>query len=140
MMTRRGTDAATSRLRVRTGFTMIEVIVASVILGAALLAMAGFTVRYQQVDAKARFVSKAQQIANERLEKVRTSQPYLSLDTMVTTESSIAGYPGYTRSTLVSRVGGAAVDTVDYRVVTVRVTTPNGVAGTISKTTMVGAF
>lgn len=140
MMTRRGTDAAMPRLRARNGFTMVEVIVASVILGAALLAMAGFTVRYQQVDAKARFVSKAQQIANERLEKVRTSQPYLSLDTMATTESSIAGYPGYTRATIVSHIGGAAVDTVDYRVVTVRVTTPNGVAGTVSKTTMVGAF
>jgi Tfp pilus assembly protein PilV len=119
---------------------MVEVIVASVILGAALLAMAGFTVRYQQVDAKARFVSKAQQIANERLEKVRTSQPYRSLDTMQTSEASIAGYPGYTRATIVSHVGGGAVDTVDYRVVTVRVGTPNGAAGIVSKTTMVGAF
>jgi hypothetical protein len=32
------------------------------------------------------------------------------------------------------------VDTVDYRVVTVRVGTPNGAAGIVSKTTMVGAF
>ncbi len=129
-----------SRLRARSGFTMVEVIVASVILGAALLAMAGFTVRYQQVDAKARFVSKAQQAANERLEKVRTAQPYLSLDTMATTESTISGLPGYSRTTIVTRVGGSATDTVDYRIVTVRVTTPNGVAGTISKTSMVGAF
>lgn len=119
---------------------MVEVIVASVILGAALLAMAGFTVRYQQVDAKARFVSKAQQAANERLEKVRSAQPYLSLDTMATTESTISGLTGYSRQTLVTRVGGAATDTVDYRIVTVRVTTPNGIAGTISKTSIVGAF
>ncbi|MBC7841421.1 MAG: prepilin-type N-terminal cleavage/methylation domain-containing protein [Gemmatimonadaceae bacterium] len=139
-MTRRRIGAAAPRLRVRRGFTMVEVIVASVILGAALLAMAGFTVRYQQVDAKARFVSKAQQAANERLEKVRSAQPYLSLDTMATTESTISGLTGYSRQTLVTRVGGAATDTVDYRIVTVRVTTPNGIAGTISKTSIVGAF
>lgn len=140
MMTRHGHDATPLRLRARAGFTMVEVIVASVILGAALLAMAGFTVRYQQVDAKARFLSTAQQAANERLEKVRTAQPYLSLDTMVTTESSVPGYPGYTRATTVAHIGGSAADTVDYRIVTVRVTTPNGIAGTVSKTTMVGAF
>jgi prepilin-type N-terminal cleavage/methylation domain-containing protein len=139
MMTRRSDDAGMPRLRARAGFTMVEVIVASVILGAALLAMAGFTVRYQQVDSSARIVNRAQQAANERLEQVRTAQPYLSLDTMATTESSISGYPGYTRRTIVTHVGGAATDTVDYRIVTVRVTTP-GVARTVSKTSTVGAF
>ncbi len=139
MMTRRTADAGMPRLRIRQGFTMVEVIVASLILGTALLAMAGFTVRYQQVDSGARVVAKAQQAANERLEKVRTAQPYLSLDTMATSESSVAGYPGYYRQTLVTRVGGGATDTVDYRIVTVRVTTP-GVARTVSKTSMVGAF
>jgi Tfp pilus assembly protein PilV len=118
---------------------MVEVIVASVILGAALLAMAGFTVRYQQVDASARVVSRAQQAANERMERVRTAQPYLSLDTMATIESSVPGYTGYTRQTLVTRVGGAATDTVDFKIITVRVTTP-GIARTVSKTSMVGAF
>lgn len=129
----------TRRLRARRGFTMVEVIVASVILGAALLAMAGFTVRYQQVDSNARTMTRAQQAANERLEKVRTSQPYLSLDTMATTESSVAGYPGYTRFTSVTRVGGSASDTVDYKIVTVKVLTP-GVARYVAKTSIVGAF
>ena len=138
-MTPRSDAAAMPRLRVRPGFTMIEVIVASVILGAALLAMAGFTVRYQQVDASARVINRAQQAANERLERVRTAQPYLSLDTMATTESVVAGYPGYIRQTIVTRVGGSATDTVDYRIVTVRVTTP-GVARVVSKTSTVGAF
>ena len=124
MTTRRSDDAVVTRPRMRSGFTMIEVIIASAILGAALLAMAGFTVRYQQVDASARLVSRAQQAANERMEKVRTAQPYLSLDTMATIESSVAGYPGYMRQTLVTRVGGLATDTVDFKIVTVRVTTP----------------
>ena len=123
----------------RPGFSLVEVIVASVILGAALLAMAGFTVKYQQVDAYTRFGVKAQQAANERLERVRTAQPYLSLDTMATIESSIAGLPGYTRTTTVTRVGGGPVDTVNYRIVTVRVRTP-GNRSTISKSSIVGAF
>ncbi len=118
---------------------MVEVIVASAILGAALLAMAGFTIKYQQVDSSARIVNKALQAANARLEVVRTSQPYLALDTMATTESTVSGYPGYVRITQVSRVGGAAADTVDYKIITVRVITP-GVARTVSKTTIVGAF
>lgn len=139
MMTRRHSNPIVPRLRVRNGFTMVEVVVASVILGAALLAMAGFTIRYQQIDSAARFVGKAQQAANERLERVRAAQPYLSLDTMATTESSIPGFPGYLRVTQVVRIGGSAADTVDYRVITVRVTTP-GAAQTVSKTTTVGAF
>ncbi len=139
MTTRHGTGASAPRLRTRAGFTMVEVIVASVILGAALLAMAGFTVRYQQVDAAARMINKAQQAANERLERVRTAQPYSSIDTMATTESTTPGYPGYLRQTLVTRVGGSATDTVDYKIVTIRVTTP-GIARVVSKTSFVGAF
>lgn len=139
MITRRVRIAVSPRLRARKGFTMIEVIVASVILSAALLAMAGFTVRYQHVDATARILNEAQQAANERIERVRTAIPYLSIDTMATTESSAAGYPGYLRQTIVTRVGGAAADTVDYKIITVRVTTP-GVARVVSKTSFVGAF
>ena len=139
MITRQSTDAGMPRRSVRSGFTMIEVIVASVILGAALLAMAGFTVRYQQVDAKARVINKAQQAANERIERVRSSLPYLAMDTMATTESSAAGYPGYVRQTLVTHIGGGATDTVDFKIVTVRVTTP-GVPRVVSKTSFVGAF
>ncbi len=133
------TQTRTTHLSARGGFTMVEVIVAAAILGAALLAMAGFTVRYQQVDSNARIVNRAQQAANERLETVRTAQPYLSLDTMATTESTVPGYPGYIRVTSVTRVGGAAADTVDYKVITVRVQTP-GAVRYATKTSIVGAF
>jgi len=128
-----------ARPAARAGFTMVEVIVASAILGAALLAMAGFTIRYQQSDTSARMVNRAQQAANERLETVRTSVPYAALDSMITTESIVPNFPGYTRVTTVARVGGAPADTVDYRVITVRVTTP-GVARTVTKSSIVGAF
>ncbi len=143
MMTTSMTTAETSplvpRLRVRRGFTMVEVIVASLILGAALLAMAGFSVRYQKGDSMARIMNRAQQAANERLEQVRNSRPYLSLDSMATTESSIPTYPGYQRITSVTRVGGTATDTLDYKIITVKVKTP-GVERWATKSSIVGAF
>jgi prepilin-type N-terminal cleavage/methylation domain-containing protein len=128
-----------SGLRNRDGFTLVEVIIASVILTGALLAMAGFSVRYQQIDGKARLISRAQQAANQRMETVRSSQPYNQLDTMQTTESTVDGFPGYSRITKVVHVGGTTSDTVDYRIVTVKVLTPNG-THSVAKTSIVGAF
>jgi Tfp pilus assembly protein PilV len=128
-----------ARLMNRRGFTLVEVVVAAVILTASLLAMAGFTVRYQQTDSSARMLTRAQQLANQRLEAVRTATPYTSLDTMVTTESTLSGSPGYSRTTLVAHVGGTSSDTVDYKIVTVRVQLP-GNRATVSKTSFVGAF
>jgi prepilin-type N-terminal cleavage/methylation domain-containing protein len=132
-------DVVAPRLSNRSGFTLVEVVVASVILTAALLAMAGFTVKYQQSDAVARMRVRAQQLANERLELVRSTTPYIALDTMVATESTMSLAPGYSRVTQVSRVGGTPTDTVDYKVVTVKVNLPGG-RGTIAKTSFVGAF
>ncbi|MCC7053734.1 MAG: prepilin-type N-terminal cleavage/methylation domain-containing protein [Gemmatimonadaceae bacterium] len=127
------------RLSNRKGFTLVEVVVAAVILTAALLAMAGFTVKYQQTDSYARMTARAQELANQRLEAVRTATPYASLDTMVSSESALPGSPGFSRTTQVTRVGGTPTDTVDYKIVTVRVQLP-GARATISKTSFVGAF
>ena len=126
-------------LRNRQGFTLVEVVVATLILTSALLVMAGFTIRYQQTDSAARIFSKAQELSSARLETVRSAVPYASLDTMARTESSILGFPGYTRVTQVVRTGAATTDTVDYRIVTVRVSTP-GNRQTVAKTSMVAAF
>jgi prepilin-type N-terminal cleavage/methylation domain-containing protein len=123
----------------RAGFTLVEVMVASVILSAALLAMAGFTVRYQQVDSNVRLMGKARQAANERLEQVRGMTPYLALDTMAATESSLPNMPGFSRTTVITRIGGGTSDTVDYKIVTVSVQPPGGSNG-VKKTTIVGAF
>ena len=123
----------------RRGFTLIEVIVAAVILSTALLAMAGFTVRYQQTESRFRRIARAQELASARLETVRSASPYASLDTMARTESTISGYPGYTRITVVARVGGTPTETVDYRAVTVKVLTP-GSTQYVTKSSTVAAF
>jgi prepilin-type N-terminal cleavage/methylation domain-containing protein len=114
----------TGRLKARAGFTLVEVIVASVILAGALIAMAGFTMRYQQIDSRARQTARASQAASDRLELVRSTQPYFAMDTMQAIETNVPGLPGFSRRTWVTRVGGTASDTVDYRVITVRVAPP----------------
>lgn len=123
----------------RRGFTLIEVVVAALILTSALLAMAGFTMRYQQTESRVRIFNRAQELASVRLEAVRSTVPYAALDTMATTESDIPGAPGFTRVTRVTRTGGAPTDTVDFRTVTVRVTAPNNLV-TVSKSSLVAAF
>lgn len=131
----------TRALRNRAGFTLVEVVVSSVILTGALLAMAGFTLRYQRTASRAVFLDRGQQLANQRLEAVRSASPYFSLDTMARTESALSGFPGYSRVTQVTRIGGAQTDTVDYRVVTVRVNLPAGADQPfVTKTTLVAAF
>jgi len=132
-------DANAAAPRSPQGFTLVEVVVATLILTSALLAMAGFTVRYQQSESKVRAFSRAQELAGARLETVRSAMPYASLDTMAITESSISGYPGYTRVTQVVRNGGGVADTVDFRTVTVRVAAPGGLQ-TVAKTSTVAAF
>jgi Tfp pilus assembly protein PilV len=140
-MTQHTPVRAESALRNRAGFTLVEVVVAAVILTGALLAMAGFTVRYQRTASRAELFNRGQQLANQRLEAVRSATPYMSLDTMARTESTVPGFPGYSRVTQVSRVGGAQADTVDYRVITVRVNLPAGAERpSVTKTTLVAAF
>lgn len=138
---RDNTVSAPAALRKRGGFTLVEVVVATVILTGALLAMAGFTIRYQRTASRAEMFNRGQQLANQRLESVRSANPYLSLDTMARTESMLPGFPGYSRVTQVTRIGGAPTDTVDYRVITVRVNLPAGAEQpSVSKTTLVAAF
>ena len=134
-----GTAADAPARRNRQGFTLVEVVVATLILTSALLAMAGFTVRYQQSDSTARRFGRAQELASARLETVRNAVPYAAMDTMARTESNIPGYPGYTRVTWVVRSGGGPADTVDFRTVTVRVSTV-GNRQSVAKTSTVAAF
>jgi Tfp pilus assembly protein PilV len=138
-MTQEQTTVTARRLQNRDGFTLVEVVVASVILTGALLAMAGFSMRYQQIDAAGRSLSRASQAAAQRMEAVRSSTPYNGLDTMAVSESAVEGFPGYQRVTSVTHVGGTTSDTLDYRIVTVRVTTP-GIPRMVSRTSIVGAF
>lgn len=122
------------------GVTLIEVIIAMVILTVVLLAMGSFAVNFtrgvRQSDARTIAVN----LADQRLSEIRSSPNYSNLEaTFVATEATIAGFPRYTRVTQIVRTGGPLpLNPNDYKTVTVTVTAP-GITNPIKKTIIVAA-
>lgn len=124
----------------RAGMTLIEVIIAMVIFAGALLAMGAFTSRFTQAVSQQRIKSTASQLAADRLEVVKSATSYGTIDSLYKgTEATVPGFPGYTRATAVTRVGGGPSDLQDYMIVTVTVTN-RGLRDPVRRTTVVGSF
>ena len=123
----------------RAGMTLVEVIIAIVILSSVLLGMSVFVANFARKNNENRIRAKAGELASQRLEEIKGVASYDSIETkFAKTESGIAGYAGFTRQTVVKRIGGAS-QTSDYKVITVVVTAPR--LGTpLKKTTMVSSF
>lgn len=127
-------------LRARGGLTLMEVIVAMSILGGVMLGLGMFSVRLSQETSRARMRITASQLADERVEAVKSAPRYSAIESLyVKTESSIPGYSRFLRQTSVRRVGGAVSDTIDYKIVTVQVTNPQ-MNGAVTKTTVIAPF
>jgi prepilin-type N-terminal cleavage/methylation domain-containing protein len=124
----------------RRGLTLIEVIVALVILTSVLLGLARFAVGFTRGVTNADARTVAVNLVSQRISEVRAQPNYSGLETTYNgTESTIPGFPGYTRVTNIVRTGGPRPTfTNDYKTVTVSVTAP-GVAQPISKTVVVAA-
>ena len=126
--------------RGRRGLTLVEVIVALSILGSVMLGLGMFSVRLSQATSAARLRVTAAQLAAERLEAAKGAVRYTAIESLfVATEASLTGYPGYSRRTWVTRVGGAAIDTIDYKIVTVQVTNTQ-MPGNVRKTTVIAPY
>lgn len=119
--------------------TLVEIIVAMMILVGVVLVLGAFTARFTQASGQAQLVITANELAASRLDEVRTQPSYVALDTLAHTDTVVANLSRYMVRTDVRRVGGAATDTVDYKLVTVSVTHP-AMKKTVSKTTAVAAF
>jgi prepilin-type N-terminal cleavage/methylation domain-containing protein len=127
-------------IRARSGFTLVEVIVALAILSGVMLGLGMFSVRLSQATSAARLRVTAAQLAADRLEAAKGAPRYTAIESLyVATEASIAGYPGYARRTWVTRVGGTASDTIDYKIVTVQVTNSQ-MPGNVRKTTVIAPY
>lgn len=108
--------------RPRSGMTLVEVIVAMGLLGGVLFGMSAFSLRLAQASAIARIRATAGQLISDRLETVKSAPRYSVIDSMfVATETQIGNFPGFTRQTWVTRIGGQAADTIDYKLITVEV-------------------
>ena len=130
-----------TRLKVRAGFSLVEVVVALGILTAALLSLALFVSRMAHTTSNARLLGTASELAANRIESIKASSNYASIDTFAVTQSTALGaqYAGFTRKTLIKHVGGSVTDSVDYRIITVIVTNPV-MSDTVKKTTAIAAF
>lgn len=132
--------AATAVASDRAGMTLIEVIVALVLLTGALLSMGAFIARYANVTGAVSRRSEANELVADRLEEVKGALRYSAIDSLYAkTEPTLPGHPGLTRQTLVTRTGGAAPSLYDYKTVTVIVNGP-GLTTPSKKTTVISVF
>jgi prepilin-type N-terminal cleavage/methylation domain-containing protein len=110
------------------GFTMMEVLVAMVILGFVLLGtQAAITDRLVVDMGKLDRRAIATQLAADRVEMIKMDRLYASLETKWNaTEVSFPDYPGFKRVTQIVQVTTVtARGKIDYKRVTVTVTNPN---------------
>ena len=123
----------------RGGMTLVEVIVALVILAGAMIALARFIGTFSRTVNDSAVKAEATQLAAERLEVVKAIQRYADVDAAAITETDIVGHRNFTRRTVVRRVGGAASDDEDYKIVTVIVSAP-ALRTPVKRTTVISEF
>lgn len=122
----------------RRGFTLLEVIIALVILSFVILMMANTSGTFIRSVARNDLTTSAIQLAKDRIEFIQMDPDYAGLDTLyVGTESGFPGLAGFTRETIIRRVGGTGQAT-DHKMVTVTVTGP-GLDQPISRSISVAA-
>ncbi len=122
------------------GMTLVEVIVAMMLLVGVVLVLGGFSAKFAQASNQAHLVVLANEMAATRLDAVRQQPNYIAVDTLAHLNDSVkADASWYHVDTRVVRIGGAITDSVDYKMVTVSVTHP-AMRKTVTKTTAVAAF
>jgi prepilin-type N-terminal cleavage/methylation domain-containing protein len=125
------------RGRTRGGFTLIEVLVALVILSTAMMSISSYISNLGRTSGLASVRATAGDLVAARLELIKADLNYAALEsTFVQTESEISGHPGFERET---RIVHTLSPTVDYKTVTVIVTAP-ALPGPVKKTTVINSF
>ena len=108
----------------RRGFTLIEVMMATVILAIVLMSTGRFSARFIHSLAISQATTTAAEIATEQIEMISTDPSYTTLSARwAGTTLGFPGYPRMSRQTIVQRISGATPPR-DYTVVTVLVTEP----------------
>jgi prepilin-type N-terminal cleavage/methylation domain-containing protein len=130
---------ARSAGQMRRGMTLIETLVAVVILGTALVGLGNFMARFSHATRVAGLQQRALDLASDRIDSVKHSSTYVSIDTMAATQMVSADSALYQVQTMVQHIGGAPTDSLDYKVITVAVTIPS-LTTPLRKTTMIAAF
>lgn len=125
--------------RRRSGMTLVEVIIAMLLLVTVILVLGGFSAKFSQATGQAHLIVLANELAATRLDAVRQQPTYGAIDSLVGTYAVKSDFSVDSVKTQMVHVGGAATDSVDYKIVTVSVTHP-AMRKTVTKTTAVAAF
>ena len=107
----------------RQGFTLIEVMIALVILSGVLLTLAASTTRYLSIIARNRIRIQSGAVADAQIAAVRVAPNYATLVTQFNGTLSNVPLTGYSRQTQVVRTGQGT--TADRTGVIVTITGPN---------------
>jgi prepilin-type N-terminal cleavage/methylation domain-containing protein len=127
----------------RHGMTLIEVMIAIVMLSGAMLSLARFGGKFEHTTATASDMSLASDLAVARIEQIKAYRIYTSLvATYNNTTETFVGDPvfnGFTRTTKVTRCAGCPTATNDYITVTATVS-GRSLTAPIAKTTIIALF
>jgi Tfp pilus assembly protein PilV len=126
-------------LRRRSGMSLVEVIVAMMLLVGVVLVLGGFSAQFARATAQAHLIVMANELAAKRLDALKQQPSYSAIDSLAKTDTVSSDFSQYSIKTQIVRIGGAVTDSVDYKLVTVTVTHP-AMKKTVTKTTAVAAF
>ena len=105
----------------RAGFTLIEIMIALVILSVVVIGMSSATGTFLHRVTVDDITVSAIALADDRIETILMDPDYRALDTAyVGTESNFPGLAGMTRVTVITRVGGTG-QTQDHKRIVVTV-------------------
>lgn len=125
--------------RGRDGFTMVEVIVALVILGVAVLGLSASASSLATRAAEAELRARALYTVQDRLAEVQLDSRYAMLDSLYEeTETDALGMSGFTLTTSVDHVVQTNPTPLDYKIVSVVIDGPV-LGGAISRQIVVAA-
>jgi prepilin-type N-terminal cleavage/methylation domain-containing protein len=134
---------ANNRRAERAGMTLIEVMVALVILSGSLIAMGNFMGKFTETQKFASLRQDEIDIATDLIDSVEHASSYAAIPGFAGTASETRDNASFSRTTTVTQVGGAATSTVNYYLITTAVTTtaltPSGNA-TVTKTIAIRQF
>jgi Tfp pilus assembly protein PilV len=122
--------------------TLVEVILAIVILSGTMLGLGNFARKFQNSNTGSTTKTLASDLAMQRIADVTTYRPYSTIVSNYngTSESYTTGlYKGLTRTTTATRCASCPTATDDYVTVTVSVT-GNDLTAAVTKTVIIAAF
>jgi prepilin-type N-terminal cleavage/methylation domain-containing protein len=109
----------------RDGFTLVELIVAMLLLATVAMTIGAATAKLASNTARGAETLTAMDLADDRMHSLQSDPSYTALETRYSaTESTLIGFPGLRRTTSITRVTRVLANgrAVDYKVAVVSVT------------------